>query len=154
MYPINQVILGNTDPMMSTIDNIDTQMQMYKAKLEQLKAAKQSTVKYIWDEIDNEVQPMTTEQKSRLFNNQDYTDNYNELQSIVQNELLNLVKGRIENTERGKELLTNQLKIVKKLKAKIINDTNKEMEQFLKFKEYTKEHPETTYDEFLKTNVQ
>jgi hypothetical protein len=33
MYPVNQVILGNTDPMMSTFDNIDAQMQVYQAKL-------------------------------------------------------------------------------------------------------------------------
>jgi hypothetical protein len=149
MYPVNQVILGNTDPMMSTIDNLDAQIQMYQNKLQQLRAA-QVTQKLLWDEIDNEVQPMSFEQRERLLQDKDYADNYNELQELVQRELLNLVKGRIENTERGKEILSSQLKIVKRLKTKIINDTNKEMEMFMKFKEYAKKHPDVTYDEFIK----
>lgn len=154
MYPVNQVILGNTDPMMSTFDNIDAQMQMYQAKLQQLKAAQQAkSVKYIWDDIDAEVQPMSSEQREKLLQDSDYADNYNELQAMVQAEILNLVKGRIENTERGKELLSNQLKLVRKLKTKIINETNKEMEMFMKFREYTKQHPDVTYEEFLKTSI-
>jgi hypothetical protein len=154
MYPINQVILGNTDPMTSTFDNIDAQMQLYQAKLQQLKAVQQAqSVRYIWDDIDAEVTPLTAEQRERLFQDSDYAENYKELQAMVQSEILNLVKGKIENNERGKELLSNQLKIVKKLKTKIINDTNREMEMFMKFREYTKQHPEATYEEFLKTNI-
>jgi hypothetical protein len=154
MYPVNQVILGNTDPMATSFDNIDAQMQLYQAKLQQLKAMQQSqTVKLIWDEVDAEVQPMSKEQREKLFQDESYLENYNEIQEMVQAEILNLVKSRIENTERGKELLNNQLKIVKRLKTKIINDTNREMEMFVKFKEYTKKHPNATYEEFLKTNI-
>lgn len=72
---------------------------------------------------------------------------------MVQNEILNIVKGRIESTPEGKELLTNQLKTVKRLKGKIINDTNREMELFMKFKEYSKNNPGITYDEFIKNNI-
>ena len=87
---------------------------------------------------------MNNEQKNRLLQDADYVDTYNELQSIVQSELLNLVKVKIESTERGKELLSKQLKIVKRLKTKIIDDTNREMELFKKFKEYSKTHPDTS----------
>ena len=96
---------------------------------------------------------MTDEQKARLFQNEDYCSNYNEIQGLVQMEILNLVKGRIESTERGRELLNNQLKIVKKLKTKIIDDTNKEMEMFMKFKEFSKSNPTVTYEEFIKSNI-
>ena len=96
---------------------------------------------------------MNNEQKNRLLQDADYVDTYNELQSIVQSELLNLVKGRIESTERGKELLSKQLKIVKRLKTKIIDDTNREMKLFKKFKEYSKEHPNASYEEFIKENI-
>ena len=96
---------------------------------------------------------MSNEQKSRLLQDADYVDTYNELQSIVQSELLNLVKVKIESTERGKELLSKQLKIVKRLKTKIIDDTNREMELFKKFKEYSKEHPNASYEEFIKENI-
>lgn len=96
---------------------------------------------------------MNNEQKNRLLQDADYVDTYNELQSIVQSELLNLVKVKIESTERGKELLSKQLKIVKRLKTKIIDDTNREMELFKKFKEYSKEHPNASYEEFIKENI-
>lgn len=159
MYPVNQVILGG-ESMFNNLDDIDMQiqrMEAYRQKLKQLRESQQSQSiqqkQLIWDEIDAEITPMSNEQKNRLLQDADYVDTYNELQSIVQSELLNLVKNKIESTERGKELLSKQLKIVKKLKAKIIDDTNKEMELFKKFKEYSKEHPNTSYEEFIKESI-
>ena len=152
MYPVNQVILGG-ESMFNNLDDIDMQIQRMEAYRQKLKQLRESQQQLVWDEIDAEIAPMSNEQKSRLLQDADYVDTYNELQSIVQSELLNLVKGRIESTERGKELLSKQLKIVKKLKTKIIDDTNREMELFKKFKEYSKEHPNTSYEEFIKENI-
>jgi hypothetical protein len=160
MYPVNQVILGG-ESMFNNLDDIDMQiqrMEAYRQKLKQLRESQQQPQpvqqrQLVWDEIDAEIAPMSNEQKSRLLQDADYVDTYNELQSIVQSELLNLVKGRIESTERGKELLSKQLKIVKRLKTKIIDDTNREMELFKKFKEYSKEHPNASYEEFIKENI-
>ena len=141
----------------NNLDDIDTQiqrMEAYRQRLKQLKESQQiqnnQPQRLIWDEIDQEITPMSNEQKNKLFNDQDYVSIYTELQSMVQAELLNLVKAKIEGSERGKELLSKQLKIVKKLKTKIIEDTDREMEMFKKFKEYSKEHPNTSYDEFIK----
>ena len=160
MYPVNQVILGG-ESMFNNLDDIDMQiqrMEAYRQKLKQLRESQQQPQpiqqrQLVWDEIDAEIAPMSNEQKSRLLQDADYVDTYNELQSIVQSELLNLVKGKIESTERGKELLSKQLKIVKRLKTKIIDDTNREMELFKKFKEYSKEHPNASYEEFIKENI-
>lgn len=69
---------------------------------------------------------------------------------MVQIELLNLVKGKIENTEQGKDLLQRQLRLVKKLKTKIVEETDNEMAIFKKFKEFSKDNPELTYEEFIK----
>lgn len=96
---------------------------------------------------------MTDEQKAMLLQDEDYVDTYTKIQTMVQNEILNLVKSRIEGTPEGKELLQSQLKIVKKLKGKIIQETNREMEMFRKFREFSKEHPEVTYEEFIKANM-
>lgn len=151
--PINQVFLGGGP--MDTLDDIDAQinkMQAYRNKLRQMQATSQPQ-KLIWDEIDAEIIPMTDEQKARLLQDPEYAEVYTELQSIVQNEILNLVKGRIESTERGRELLSKQLRIVKKLKNKIISDTNREMELFNRFREYSKQHPDVTYEDFIKANL-
>lgn len=156
MYPVNQVFLGS-DPMMSSLDDLDMQiqrMEAYRNKIKQLQNNNtQTPTKLIWDDVDAEINPMTEEQRARLFQNEDYVNNYNEIQALVQMEILNLVKGRIESTERGRELLNSQLKIVKKLKSKIIDDTNREMDLFRKFKEFTKTNPNVTYEEFIKTNI-
>ena len=159
MYPVNQVILGG-ESMFNNLDDIDTQiqkMEMYRQKLRQLKESQQlqpiQSKRLIWDEIDSEITPMSAEQKNRLLQDNEYVEIYNEIQAIVQSEILNLVKNKIESTERGKELLSKQLKIVRKLKSKIIEDTNREMELFRKFKEYSKAHPNTLYDEFIKENI-
>lgn len=154
--PINQVFLGG-DPY-HTLDDIDIQiqnMENYRNKLQQLKAlqAQQTPVKLIWDDIDAEVRPMTDEQKKRMFDDAEYVETYTKLNEMVQIEILNLVKAKIENTTEGKELLSQQLKIVKRLKSEIINETNREMEMFKRFKEFSKLNPGVTYEEFIKASM-
>ena len=160
MIPINQVILGGGDPLLgnSMVGNsLDEQIQLIERYKQNLEAAKQLrqqsqpiqhpvSQRMIWDEIDSEISPMTDEQKTRMLQDEDYVDTYTKIQDKVQAEILNLVKGRIESTPEGKELLQRQLKIVKKLKGKIIQETNREMEMFRKFREFSKTHPEVTYE--------
>ena len=167
MIPINQVILGGGDPLLgnSMVGNsLDEQLQLiekYKQNLEAAKQLRQQAQsvqqpvpqRMIWDEIDAEINPMTDEQKARMLQDEDYVDTYTKIQGMVQAEILNLVKGRIEATPEGKELLQRQLKIVKKLKGKIIQETNREMEMFRKFREFSKTHPEVTYEEFIKASM-
>lgn len=113
----------------------------------------QQPVRLIWDEVDAELMPMSDEQRNRLFDDEEYAQTYARIQGLVQNEILSLVKARIEGTPEGKELLQQQLKIVKKLKSKIIDETNKEMEIFKRFREYSKTHPGVTYEEFIKASM-
>lgn len=166
MIPVNQVILGG-DPLLggSVLGNsLDEQLQLlekYKQNLEAAKQMKQQAQavqqvvpqKLIWDDIDTEIEPMTDEQKSRLLQDEDYMETYTKIQSMVNVEILNLVKGRIESTPEGKELLSHQLKTVRRLKGKIIDETNREMEMFRKFREFSKQHPEVTYEEFIKASM-
>lgn len=119
----------------------------------QITQPQQAPQKLIWDEIDAEVEPLTNEQKERLFQDEDYVDTYTKIQGMVNAEILTLVKARIESTAEGKELLEHQLKVVKKLKGKIIDDTNREMEMFRRFREFSKQNPGITYEEFIKANM-
>jgi hypothetical protein len=166
MVPINQVILGGGDPLLGSSvvgNNLDEQLQLiekYKQSLEAAKQMKQQMQpttpiqqKLVWDDVDAEISPMSDEQKAMLFQDDDYVDTYTKIQNMVQSEILNLVKGRIESIPEGKELLQSQLKIVRRLKGKIIQETNREMEMFRKFREFSKTHPEVTYDEFIKANM-
>jgi hypothetical protein len=156
MYPINQVILGG-NPLMDNLDSLDIQIQKmeeYRKQLQRLKNQQVPTQQgLIWDSIDAELAPMSDEQKEKLFSDSEYATIYNRLQMIVQAELLNLVKARIESTQEGKDLLESQLKLTRKLKSQIIEDTNREMQLFNKFKEFSRTNPGITYDEFLRNNI-
>lgn len=163
MYPVNQVFVGG-DPLLSpsnpmnNLNTIDEQIQFLEKQRQLIEATQQrmpipQPKKLIWDEIDAEVAPLTDDQKSMLFQNEEYVDIYNRLQVMVQSELLGLVKSKIESTEEGKELLNSQLKLVKKLKTGIVDSTNREMEMFKRFREYSKQNPNITYDDFIKLNL-
>ena len=76
MLPVNQFILGGDSMLNSNLDDIDSQiqrMELYRQKLKQLKEQSQSNQtqplqkSIIWDQIDQEINPMTDEQKNRLF---------------------------------------------------------------------------------------
>lgn len=105
----------------------------------------------VWDLIDAEIEPLTNEQRSMLSTNEEYVANYNNLQSMVQAEVLNLVRANIENSPEGKALLDNQLKLVKNLKTSIIEMSQREMQLFNAFKEASAKNPSLTYEEFIKT---
>lgn len=174
MIPVNQFILGGSDPLLypseKMTNSIDEQIAFLQSQKQAINEAyrrnaipnanngvtqnqqvtQQPTTQGIWDAIDAEIAPLTQEQQNMLLNNQAYVNNYNALQSMVQAEVLNLVRGKIEASEDGKHLLEEQLKLVKLLKSKIVEVTNKEMELFKAFKEASKTNPNLTYEEFLK----
>lgn len=174
MIPVNQFILGGSDPLLypseKMTNSIDEQIAFLQSQKQAINEAyrrnaipnannsvtqnqqvtQQPTTQGIWDAIDAEIAPLTQKQQNMLLNNQDYVNNYNALQSMVQAEVLNLVRGKIEASEDGKHLLEEQLKLVKLLKSKIVEVTNKEMELFKAFKEASKTNPNLTYEEFLK----
>lgn len=175
MIPVTQFILGNSDPLLypseKMTNSIDEQIAFLQSQKQAINEAyrrnavaaanngvvqnqqvipQQPVNQGIWDTIDAEIAPLTQEQQNMLLTNQDYVTNYNALQSMVQAEVLNLVRGKIEASEEGKHLLEEQLKLVKLLKSKIVEVTNKEMELFKAFKEASKTNPTLTYEEFLK----
>ena len=155
MFPVNQVILGGET--MASMPDFESQIQMLefqKKRLQQLSVQAQAAPqKFIWDDIEAEVNPLSEEQRERLMQNEDYMQNYSRIQSLVQHELINLIKGKLESTKEGKDLLNAQLKLTKKLKGHIIEDTQREMQTFKRFKEYSKSHPEVTYEEFIKASM-
>lgn len=146
MIPVTQFILGSSDPLLypseKMTNSIDEQIAFLQSQKQAINEAyrrnaipnanngttqnQQVPTQGIWDAIDAEIAPLTQEQQNMLLSNQDYVNNYNALQSMVQAEVLNLVRGKIEASADGKHLLEEQLKLVKLLKSKIVEVTNKE----------------------------
>ena len=90
---------------------------------------KQSEGTPLWDKIDSEINTLTPIQQSKMLQNKEYA------------------KVKTNN----KELLSKQLELIGKLKAKIVEEDTRELDLFNEFKEYSKTHPNATYNEFLKS---
>ena len=156
MVPISQINIGG-DPLLNSPNglNIEEQLRQLEMRKQTLESMKQLTpqpipVATIWNEIDTEVKVLSQEQLQKLFENEDYVRTYVRIQELVNAEILNLVKPRIESTPEGKQLLQEQLNLVRKMKPKIVEDTNREVELFRRFREFSKTNPDVTYEEFIK----
>lgn len=154
MLPISQINIGG-DPLLNSQGfNVDEQLRQLEARKQALESMRQlnsqPTNSFIWDTIDNEVKVLSQEQLNKLFENEEYSLIYSKIQQLVNNEIINLVKARIENTQEGKQLLQEQLNLVRKMKPKILEDSNREVELFRRFREFSKTNPDVTYDEFIK----
>ena len=153
--PINQITIGG-DPLLGTPSyNIEEQLRQLEARKQALESMKQLNPQTIqqsvlWDSIDSEIKVLSQDQLSKLFENQEYIATYTRIQELVNAEIINLVKARIENTTEGKQLLQEQLNIIRKMKPTIIEETNREVELFKRFREYSKNNPNVTYEEFIK----
>ena len=155
MMPFSQINIGG-DPLLNTQGfNIEEQLRQLEARKQALESMKQLNpqampTSFIWNEIDAEVKVLTPDQFQNLFENADYVQTYTRIQELVNAEILNLVKPRIESTPEGKQLLQEQLNLVRKMKPKIVEDTNRDMELFKRFREFSKTNPDVTYEEFIK----
>lgn len=137
----------SNDPMLSSIRREQGQIiEEYKRRVET-----QGTRTPIWDKIDAEMTSLTDKQKEIVFKDEDYVAVNNELSVMVQTYLLNLVKPQIEANENGRKMLEKVYDNVVLAKKKAVNETEKEMELFKKWRTYSASNPDTTYSEFLKS---
>lgn len=160
--PQYQFNLNPSDPILNRVGyvpqdyykNIDDEIKYLnemKQRLNQVQTQPQNQKRIsLWDEIDTEVSSLTNEQKKILGQDEVYISIDRELQGMVQQELINLVKPNIENSSIGKELLEKQLTNIRNKKNQIVEEANKELELFKKFQIAVQANPNLTYVEFIK----
>lgn len=154
----NNFYLGNGyDPLLqdsSNMDDLQARMKALQDRKQELLSIqggqKSSQDQSIWNKIDDEIAPLTDAQKKVLFGDQEYQENEAQLMELVQSEMINLVRPRIEASQQGKQILDAQYKLVKSKKNAVIEEANKEIERFNAFKLASKANPELTYSEFIK----
>lgn len=108
-----------------------------------------STGETLWNKIDAEITNCDKYILDIVSKDKDYITINNQLNAIVQQELLLLVRDKVEQREDGKRLLEKQLEVIKSIKEKSKESRDAEMMLFARFKEYSQLHPNTTYEEFL-----
>lgn len=121
----------SNDPLLGQYERNQSQIiEEYRRKVET-----QSTSRTpLWDKIDSEIAPLTEEQKVRVYNDEDYLQVQNELQVLVSEQILQLIKPYIEQSEKGKALLGKMYDCVVVTKKQVVSELNKEMEEFRKWK--------------------
>ena len=146
MNPVNQIFLGGSS---NDIESQIRQLEEYRKRLQSLEISGSS----LWNTIDNEVSSLDDRKRNLIMQDTDYVNVYNSIQMMVHNELLNLVKAKIEASEQGRKLLEKQLDSLRKARKRIEEKDNKDMEIFNKFKEFSKANPDVTYEQFIKSEM-
>ena len=142
MYPVNQVFLGGGN---NDIDNQIKQLEKYKRRIQILEIPNNS----LWNTIDNELSSLADRKRNIIMQDSEYLEVYSSIQMMVHNELLNLVKVKIESSEVGRKLLEKQLESLRKIRKRIDENDKKDMDLFNRFKEFSKDNPNVTYEQFI-----
>ena len=150
----NDPILSNPYTPMDMTEELDRKIQYLQTQREQFVAMQNNakvSQKSLWMEIDNEIRSLNEEQRTLLFQDKTYMNIDTDLQFLVQQAIIESVKGVVEKSPRGKELLQNQLNYIKSNKENIIRESNRKYEIFEKFKIAAQANPNLTYKEFCET---
>lgn len=148
-------ILSN--PFPQTVDytrEIDERVKYLQAIKDKMAGSNQQTNQQkdsLWTAIDNEIGSLNEEQRNILFSDTKYIQIDTQLKQLVQEALINSVKGVIEQSQAGKNLLTQQLNYIKSSKNAIIAESNKKLELFEKFQIAASANPNLTYKEFCES---
>lgn len=160
MNPQYQINFGAQDPLLSNPQLNGEFMSQIDREIATLNTLKQQYGQMLpnqtvqstpWEEIDREVAALTKDQQELLAKDETYVAISTELQLMVQEELINSVKGKIAASSRGAELLKAQLDNIRKKKDKIVAESNKDIELFKKFQIAVQANPNLTYAEFIKS---
>ena len=135
----------NNDPLLGNYQQERSQLiEEYRRKIDYPQGRTP-----IWDKIDAEVSALTDSQKQLLVNDEDYKAAQEELAVKIQEQILQLVKPRIEATEDGQKVLQKVYDAAIVAKKKVVAESNREMELFKQWQAYSTAHPEATYQQFV-----
>lgn len=159
--PSNIFIGGNNNPFLAqnTASEIANQKTALQQRLQQLEALEQSTQQPeqqqsnvpLFDELDSLQNELSEMQLNALQSDPEFKELNDQLGVMLQAGIILLAKPIVEGSENGNKLLKELTKLVKSKKSAIIQQTNRDMEVFAQFQEYTAKHPEATYSDFLQT---
>lgn len=126
------------DPLLNpeTLDRHIKQLEELRQQLNQApKSQAATTPKSVWDEISEELNSMTENQKSVLFRDKEYQQRDAEIGAIAAKYQLQLLMPYVLEDSEGKSALEKQLHLIRAKKDNIIKQERSEMEEFLRWKE-------------------
>lgn len=149
----------SSDPLLSIGQQYPTanQMQMESdelarkmAQLQKQRAAinmqAQQSQTPLWDEIDKIEDGLTDGQRQYLNQNKEYVDSLQYVSKLVQDEVLRIVRPRIESTQGGQDALKKHLSLMQKMKKDV---AQVEEQKSALLNEYMEKYSDMTWNEFV-----
>lgn len=102
-------------------------------------------------ELQNLLRTVDEDTRKELMDNKEYVDMYNDLQSTIQIETINLIRNRINTCPQAVSQMNKQIEIIKKT----IDDVKaKNRDSLLELNDYIKNYSALSFDEYreLKRN--
>lgn len=148
--------LFENDPLLTgrsrSIEELSKQNEYYAQRLQELQQAPmphtgtRTSSTPLWDEIDKIVSSLNEQEKAMLGASKDYYDNSMAIQEMVNAEIIQMVKGKIEASQEGKAILEQQLALVRRTAKSAKEETAR---RDALFREYVTEHSDMTWADFI-----
>ena len=139
---------------MAEIQRIEEQKAQLASRQQDLMRRGQQSDTPIWDSTDAEMSLVSDKQRADMQRDKEYMEVNAELAEMVQTQMLYLVRGNIEQSPKGKELLSRMLEVTKRVKGAVLTAERAAMEEFEAFRIASAKNPELTMSEFRKSKKQ
>lgn len=155
---MQNIFVGTPDPLLGPSYS-PNYMQQIDAEMQRLNQIKQHIVSNgsssnstgLYQTLLKEIQSLNNDEKAILGRCEDYIKLDTQLQSMVNQVILEIVIPRIENTEEGKRIIQGQIDFVRNNRSEIANEANKDLELFKKYQIAVKANPDLKYNDFIES---
>ena len=139
-------------PNQQNVNNVnlnDAYAQMYKQQLlmEIQQQQQSSTLKDWVGELDSKMKELDTTTADVLINDKEFSELHNSLQGLIQSELINLVRNKINSNPSAIDNIKKQMDIMKVSSQKIKEEEKQNMSEL---NDYIKNYSNLTFDEYKK----
>lgn len=147
---MNNIFLPN-DPLLYNTPNTQFMQQDLQQKMEQkYNEYMMRTMQNIPDklsELDNKLKTLSPQIVEMLSENSEYLELKDILQVTIQNELMMLIKTKINTNQEAIKNIDKQLSIIKTIETKVNDDERKNLSEL---NDYLKNYSNMTFDEYKK----
>lgn len=154
------VFLGSTpDPLLGGNYNTPTDYDARIAELQAMQQRIESQRKQVganasqsptWDEIERITAELSDSEFALINQNEDFQKSQADIMAILQREQMRIMRPIVENTQDGKQALDKHLALVKRLRKEASSELMKNLETF---NDYTQNHSDITFAEYLRTKT-
>lgn len=136
-----------TQEMQSGYETMERQLAELRQNRQTINMQARLSPTPLWDEIDKIEDALTDGQRQEMMSNQEYANSLQYISKMVQDEVLRIVRPRIEATKQGTNALSKHLEITKRIKKDIAKESER---RSALLNEYLSGHSDMTWNDFIR----